>query len=231
MSDILRFGHPPIEVNLRKSSTARRISLRVSGLDGKVSLTVPRHGSLREAQDFLIEKESWIRKHLAKQPEVGLAGVGTRLPIEGAEREITQYDGKRVVLHPGAILVPRGEDKAPARVRAFLKTMARDRLAEASERHARAIGRPFGRISIRDTRSRWGSCSSEGNLMYSWRLILAPPQVLDYVAAHEVSHLVHMDHSVRFWSQVAELMPEYKTPRGWLRREGAGLHRFRFDMT
>ena len=87
-------------------------------------------------------------------------------------------------------------------------------------------GRDF--LTLRDTRSRWGSCSTDGNLMFSWRLILAPRQVLDYVAAHEVAHLVHMDHSSRFWGVVADLCPDYAAPRGWLRREGHGLHRFRF---
>lgn len=231
MSEIIRFGKPPIDVNLRKSRQARRISLRVSGLDGKVSLTVPRYSNMREAQDFLIQKEEWIRKHLARQPEVGPVQIGTLLPVEGIQRQIVEHDGKRVALHPEAVLVPRGADKAATRLRAFLKTLARDRLADAAQRYSDQLGRSFGRISIRDTRSRWGSCSSEGNLMFSWRLILAPPAALDYVAAHEVAHLAIMDHSPRFWAQVEELMPDYAAPRAWLRREGAGLHRFRFEAT
>jgi predicted metal-dependent hydrolase len=91
------------------------------------------------------------------------------------------------------------------------------------------LGRRFSRLSLRDTRSRWGSCSSRGGLSYSWRLILAPPDVLDYVAAHEVAHLAEMNHSPAFWALVARLCPGYQAPRGWLRREGAGLHRYRFD--
>lgn len=124
--------------------------------------------------------------------------------------------------------MPPGRPAGPA-VLAALKCLARDRLAEASDRHATAIGRKVGRITLRDTRSRWGSCTSEGNLMYSWRLILAPPEVLDYVAAHEVAHLVHMDHSRAFWAQVERLMPGHKSARDWLRREGTGLHRWRFE--
>lgn len=229
MAEIITFGSPPIDVNLRLSTRARRISLRVSGLDGKVSLTVPRYSSLREAQDFLREKEGWIRKHLDKRPEIELAGVGTCLPVEGEEREIAAYDGKRVLLHPGALLVPHGEARAPSRVRAFLKTMARDRLADASERYAEKMSLTYNRLTIRDTRSRWGSCTTEGNLMYSWRLVMAPPEVLDYVAAHEVSHLAVMDHSPRFWATVERLMPDYKGPRKWLRDNGGALHRFRFE--
>ncbi|MGR3434759.1 MAG: M48 family metallopeptidase, partial [Shimia sp.] len=81
---------------------------------------------------------------------------------------------------------------------------------------------------LRDTRSRWGSCSAAGGLNYSWRLVMAPPEVLDYVAAHEVAHLAQMNHSPRFWAEVAGLMPGYEAPRGWLRRHGADLHRYRF---
>jgi predicted metal-dependent hydrolase len=106
--------------------------------------------------------------------------------------------------------------------------MARDRLVAASEHYADLLGRPFGKVSLRDTRSRWGSCTSEGNLMYSWRLILAPVDVLNYVAAHEVSHLAEMNHSQAFWSEVERLMPGYAAPRKWLKQHGAELHRFQF---
>ncbi len=229
MGEIITFGTPPIDVNLRLSTRARRISLRVSGLDGKVSLTVPRYSSLREAQDFLREKEGWIRRHLDERPEIELAGVGAQIPVEGEAREVIEYGGKRVLLHPGALLVPKGAARAPSRVRAFLKTMARDRLADASERFAEPMRLDYKRLTIRDTRSRWGSCTSEGNLMYSWRLIMAPPEVLDYVAAHEVSHLAFMDHSPQFWATVERMMPDYKIHRNWLRENGAALHRFKFE--
>jgi predicted metal-dependent hydrolase len=90
------------------------------------------------------------------------------------------------------------------------------------------LGRRYTRLTLRDTRSRWGSCSATGALSYSWRLILAPPRVLDYVAAHEVAHLAQMNHSPAFWAEVARLMPDYESPRAWLRREGSALHRYRF---
>ena len=111
---------------------------------------------------------------------------------------------------------------------ALLKELARERLATSARRHSRAVGREFRQLTLKDTRSRWGSCSAEGNLMFSWRLILAPPSVLDYVVAHEVAHLRHMDHSRAFWNVVRKVCPEYQAPRNWLRREGAGLHRYRF---
>ena len=96
--------------------------------------------------------------------------------------------------------------------------------------HAARLGRRFGRVTLRDTRGRWGSCSAAGDLMFSWRLILAPDAVLDYVAAHEVAHLAEMNHSPRFWATLAGLTPEYAAPRDWLRRNGAGLMAYDFGL-
>ncbi|SFR40480.1 M48 family metallopeptidase [Litoreibacter janthinus] len=228
MAETIQLGEPPIDVTLKHSAQARRMSLRVSGVDGRVSLTLPRRASLREAQAFLRAKEDWIRGHLDRQPETTWIAPGAVIPVEGRPRLVAETRTRAVKLLEDHILVPPGSDKAGARVRALLKTLARDRLAEASARYSTQLGRPFGKITLRDTRSRWGSCTSEGNLMYSWRLILAPVEVLDYVAAHEVAHLVEMNHSAAFWGNVESLMPEYKAPRHWLRTHGSGLHRFQF---
>ncbi|MEM6596031.1 MAG: SprT family zinc-dependent metalloprotease [Pseudomonadota bacterium] len=229
MAQIIQLGAPPIEVTVKHSARARRMSLRISGVDGRVSLTLPRFAKAAEAQAFLGEKEGWIRKHLNAQPDIIQIAPGASIPVEGQAREITEAPGRAVALHAQSVAVPIGADKTGSRLRAFLKVLARDRLAEASGRYAAQLGTAHGKITLRDTRSRWGSCTSEGNLMYSWRLILAPPQVLDYVAAHECCHLIEMNHSKAFWDLVAGLIPDYAAPRAWLRREGGALHRYRFD--
>ncbi len=228
MTQIIQLGQPPIDVNVKRSARAKRLSLRISGVDGKVSLTLPRFSSASEAQGFLREKEGWIRKHLDKQPDLAAVEPGAMIPIEGAERQIVETATRVVKLHPHWVEVPYGADKTAPRIRAFLKNLARDRLSAASQHYAGLIGREFGKITLRDTRSRWGSCTSEGNLMYSWRLILAPVEVLDYVAAHEVCHLAEMNHSAAYWANVAAVMPGYKTHRKWLRDNGGALHRFQF---
>ena len=153
---------------------------------------------------------------------------GATVPVDGQMREIVETATRVVKLHPHWIEVPSGAEQTAVRLRAFLKTYARDRLAGASETYAAQLCRPFGKITLRDTRSRWGSCTSEGNLMYSWRLVMAPAEVLDYVAAHEVAHLVEMNHSAAFWAKVSQLMPDYQKHRAWLRTHGGGLHRFQF---
>ena len=214
-------------VDLRRSSRARRISLRVSTLDGRVTLTVPRHVQDRVAQDFAEEKSDWIAKALARLTPVVPVVVGASVPVEGKLRRIVPGVGRSARLSDNNITAP--EARTGPAVQALLKTMARDRLHAASSRYARELGRDFTKITLRDTRSRWGSCSQAGNLMYSWRLILAPAGVLSYVAAHEVAHLAHMDHSKAFWAVVETLCPEFEASRAWLRREGAGLHAFRFS--
>ena len=221
-------GNPPVELTLRRSARARRISLRVSGLDGAVTLTLPRGVSEGEGLKFARSKGDWLRAQLSDQPEIVTVSSGMEIPVEGEMLRIMPGTGKRVVPEGDALLVPGPEEAMASRLQAFLKTLARDRLATASDRYAGLIGRPYSRLTLRDTRSRWGSCTANGGLMYSWRLIMAPPEVLDYVAAHEVAHLQEMNHSAAFWSLVERLMPDYRDPRQWLRKEGGTLHRYRF---
>lgn len=221
-------GDPDIAVTLRRSARARRMTLRISQIDGKVTLTLPSRASEREALAFAETKQGWIRKHLEASVGHVAVGLGVQIPIAGAFYEILPGKGRRVELTDGALLVPGAENRVPARVLGFLKTRARDRLAAASDHYAGLLGRPYSGISVRDTRSRWGSCSSAGRLMYSWRLIMAPSPVLDYVAAHEVAHLAQMNHSPAFWAEVTRIHGAYADPRAWLRREGNDLHRYRF---
>jgi len=182
----------------------------------------------REALAFAQEKHGWICKHLEALEGAVPVGLGGELPIEGVLCAVVPGKGRSVRLEEGALAVPGPEARIPARALGFLKARARDRLAVASDHYAARLGRGFNGISIRDTRSRWGSCSSTGKLMYSWRLIMAPPEVLDYVAAHEVAHLAQMNHSPAFWAEVTRIFGPYEAPRKWLRTHGNALHRYRF---
>lgn len=222
-------GTPAVELELNRSARARRLSLRVSKLDGKVTLTVPRGASRRHAIAFAEQKAEWLRAQLAQRPDEARPMPGASLPLRGVETPIRTHDRRSVRFDGSAIRVPAREpERTPARLAAFLKHEARGALAEAAERHAAALGREHGRLTLRDTRSRWGSCTARGDLMFSWRLILAPPEVLDYVAAHEVAHLAEMNHSPAFWALVAQLCPGYEAPRRWLHENAPALHRYRF---
>ena len=222
-------GNPPVALTLRRSARARRLSLRVSGLDGQVTLTVPHGVSEAEALGFARRRSDWLRRTLDEQPGRVRIGPGAMLPIEGEMRQVVPAAGRQVRLGDGLVQVPGADGTLAPRLRAWLRAQARDRLAAASDHYAARLGRDYSRLTLRDTRSRWGSCSAQGALSYSWRLILAPPEVLDYVAAHEVAHLAEMNHSPAFWAVVAGLLPGFDAPRAWLKREGAMLHRYRFD--
>ncbi|WP_295316190.1 SprT family zinc-dependent metalloprotease [Roseobacter sp.] len=230
MSDVILEGDPPISLILRRSARAKRISLRISQLDGRVTLTLPKRVPEAEAISFAREKETWIRGHLdARGSDVAVA-PGAELPIGGQLHRVVAGSGRRVSFAPGEVRVPGAAARTGRRLEGHLKQIARARLADASDHYAERLGRSYDRITLRDTRSRWGSCSSDGRLMYSWRLILAPPEVLDYVAAHEVAHLAEMNHSAAFWDGVRRIHGEYAAPRRWLRQHGADLHRYRFNI-
>ena len=220
-------GSPPVSLTLRRSTRARRIILRVSRLDGRVTLTMPRGVSEAEALDFARTKEDWIRDHLAQRGSDVTVAHGALIPVEGAMREVVPVSGRRIVLREGEIGVPG--DAPAVRLKTWLRELARERLAEASDHYAASLGRGYTRITLRDTRSRWGSCSSNGGLMYSWRLIMAPPEILDYVAAHEVAHLAELNHSPAFWAHVGRLYGPYDSARNWRKSTGNDLHRYRFD--
>ncbi|MBL9050205.1 MAG: M48 family metallopeptidase [Tabrizicola sp.] len=224
-------GSPPVEVHLKRSARARRFSLRVSRLDGKVTLSMPLRAREGEALAFLRGHEGWLRETLQAMPESALrpVGLGMVIPVEGRELRVAPGAGRGVRVEGDDLLVPGDPATAGARVSAWLKTLARDRLARASTHYAGLVGRSYATLALRDTRSRWGSCSPDGRLMYSWRLIMAPPQVLGYVAAHEVAHLVELNHSPAYWEVVSRICPDWQEHRAWLRANGQVLHRLRFQ--
>jgi predicted metal-dependent hydrolase len=222
-------GDPPVEVALRRSARATRYSLRVSRSDGRVSLSLPVWASEAEALAFLREREDWVRHHLASAPRPALARIGAMVPVCGVPRGVVPGAGRAARFADGVIAVPPGPREGP-RIKALLTALARERLSRAVSVHAGALGRRHGQITLRDPKSRWGSCSSKGDLMFSWRLIMAPPPVLDYVAAHEVAHLVEMNHSDAFWRVCARLRPDYREHRDWLRHHGAESQALRFDL-
>ncbi|MEO0486231.1 MAG: SprT family zinc-dependent metalloprotease [Pseudomonadota bacterium] len=219
-----------ITITLRRNARARRLTLRVSAQDGRVTLTVPPGVSARAALDFARSRRDWLDTQLSKFGPAHALALGDTVPVDGTDRQLALGSGRVPTLDGAELLLPRRAAAAPGQaVAGFLKLHARDALTAASDRYAAALGRSFTRISLRDTRSRWGSCSSAGALMYSWRLAMAPPAVQDYVAAHEVAHLAEMNHSPAFWAVVGELMPDYAEHRAWLRTHGGTLQRIKLD--
>ena len=229
-SNRIELGEPPVSVRLNVNPRARRFTLRIgSPAEGPV-LTLPPGVPLTEAERFLRRHAAWLTQAIARQPDHVPIGHGARLPIAGVEVEVIAIPGRRRApeLGEGRLVVSGQGDPGPL-IAAWLRQRAREVLVPATHGYAEKLGRRVTAVSLRDTRSRWGSCSTTGRISYSWRLAMAPPTVLDYVAAHEAAHLVEMNHAPRFWAVVAELVPDYDRHRDWLKREGRRLHAFRFE--
>jgi predicted metal-dependent hydrolase len=212
--DQITMGGRTVRYTVRRSERARRMRLRVLP-GGGVEVVLPRGFTLREAATFVRREWRWVLRALDRvQPAAPAAlGDGASLPYLGR----TLRDGDVL-----ALALTAGTPVAAA-VESWYRAEARRVIAARAAARAAALGVTHGRITIKDTRSRWGSCSSKGNLNFSWRLLLAPAEVLDYVVAHEVAHLRELNHSPRFWALVASLCPDYRTPRAWLRAHGHEL--------
>jgi predicted metal-dependent hydrolase len=219
-------------VTLKRSPQTRRFTLRVRAATRDVLLTMPARASLTSARDFAERHSGWIGVRLARLPRPVAFKPSAMAPLRGVEHFIVHRPGARGVVwveksQGGPFLCVAGERPHVARrVTDFLKREAAKDIEAAVARHAKAIGVKPRRIAVRDTVSRWGSCSSAGRLSFSWRLILAPPFVLDYLAAHEVAHLVHMNHSPKFWALARLLCPDANRAEAWLKAHGSSLHRY-----
>lgn len=220
-------------VRLRRHRQARRYTLRIDAAAREVILTMPPRGSIKEAKEFAQKHGGWIAARLKRLPEVAPFAHGVDVPLRGESHRIVNRRGVRGTVwtetdgNGSRLLCVAGEPPhVDRRISDFLKREAQRDLEAASRRYADKLGVRIKRICVRDQSSRWGSCSNAGVLSFSWRLILAPSFVLDYLAAHEVCHLVELNHSLRFWRLVKRLYPELDRAKGWLDVHGTDLHRF-----
>ncbi len=219
-------------VALKRLPSARRFTLRVRGATRDVVLTMPARSSLRSAREFAERHAAWIGARLARLPRPVTFEPNSIAPLRGVDHTIVHRPGARGVVWierdvSGPTICVAGDPAHVARrVADFFKREARSDLELAVARHCKALGVEARRMTLRDTTSRWGSCSSTGTLNFSWRLILAPPLVLDYLAAHEVAHFAHMNHSAAFWKVTRRLFPETDRAEEWLKTHGPSLHRF-----
>ncbi len=219
----------PEDLVIRRSRRARKLTLQVDQRSGAVILTLPLRVSKAEGLEFVDRQSDWIAQNRAALPEAATLLPGTEVPILGVAYTIV-YDaktGRKPLLDPDAktLTVGGSESEALNRVRRFLRSLAQDTITPKAQTMAAKLGVKISHIRMGNQYSRWGSCNSQGVLAFSWRLIGAPEWVLDYVIAHEVSHLKEMNHSPRFWRVVATLVDTTDDARHWLKTEGAMLHR------
>ncbi|MEE2699291.1 MAG: SprT family zinc-dependent metalloprotease [Pseudomonadota bacterium] len=228
---ILDLGGRKVVVSFVRNRMARRIIMRLhqdpkSGEDGIV-VTLPIHSSFQEGLNFVNEKSVWVLKRLESLTPRVIFADGAVVPLRGVEHIIRHTSVRRglVKVENKQVFVSCGAEHLERRVRDWLKGEARDCIKIKVLEKAAVLGCKPGRISIRDTKSRWGSCSFSGNLSFSWRLVMAPEIILDYVVAHEVSHLVEHNHGPEFWNLVECLTEDVAASRDWLKKYGEELHR------
>lgn len=230
----VRHGEAVFRVAVKRAVQARRFTLRVSSATGGVVLTLPYRADIASAVDFARRHGDWIADRVAKIPRAVEIRPGALLPFRGVLHRIVHRPDMR-----GTVRIEKPDEGRPLLVVAgdrehlrrrlvdFLKRQAKKDLDKAVLKHTMALRVRATKITLKDTTSRWGSCSTAGRLNFSWRLIMAPPSVLDYLAGHEVAHLREMNHSDRFWRIVYRLCPQTDEAEDWLKRHGATLHRYR----
>lgn len=217
-----------VAARLSVNPRARRLSIRIDGRAGEAVLVAPSERKLAEVVAFARTKVGWMRERLAARvegtplkpgAEVSLFGRPVRLEVTGGAGAARLSEDRRTILSGG-----EGEAFA-RRVENLFKRVARETLQARTDHHLRALGQRPVKMSIADPKSRWGSCSPHNRtIRYSWRVVMAPPEVIDYLAAHEVAHLVHADHSPAYWSVVQRLVGDHRPFRKWLRENGPALH-------
>ena len=225
-----------LDIKINKSKRVHRITLRVCQFSGELRLTVPPLIRVGAFSNFIEQHLDWINLQKAKIIKQIQISEGIKIPIFGLERIILSdsecwedysLTSEKLTV-PTPIFQTRHKINFKDQVKNVLIQLSNEFFNDVCQRDSAKLGVSFSKISYKDPKSRWGSCSSERKLMFSWRLIMAPREVSAYVAAHEVAHLVHMNHSKSFWETVRFLCPDYMSHRVWLRYNGKMLHRFIF---
>lgn len=211
-------------VSVRRSARTRRITLKVDPLAGAV-LVMPQCADLKDAHRLLSQHHDWLKQRIVALPQRKPFVPGAVIPLGDAPHVLSHMPCARrgVWLEDGHINVSGAPEHVARRVNAFLRAEAGRRLRPLAFELSAKIDRTPAAITIREVKSRWGSCSSRGDLSFSWRLVLAPPSVMRYVVAHEVAHLAHLNHSPQFWSQVRALDDTVAASKHWLKTHGASL--------
>jgi predicted metal-dependent hydrolase len=209
---------------VRRSDRARRVRVSVDA-QGGVEVVLPRRSPERAAAAAVVELRPWIERRLADARAVrdAVAARGAAVPYLGTELALRPEPGRTRVHRRGDVLLVPGDDRAPAALERWYRRAAHREIAPRLDAAVAALGTRYEKLTIRNQRTRWGSCSTTGAMSFNWRLLLAPEPVLDYVVWHEACHLRVMDHSPDFWALVRHHCPGYENHRRWLRRHGATL--------
>ncbi len=230
MFALKEYDFPPY-IEVKRSARAKRLALRLDPKDRIFHLIVPQSTSMRRASRFAEEHDYWMREKLAELPQAVMFVHDAEFCVMGQLRRVkissdNSLKSTRITLNNKEIMVSTNLENPSSRIERFLKKMAKVELTRLAHEKAAMINKTINAVTVRDTKSRWGSCSCDGNLSFSWRLIFAPYESFDYVVAHEVAHLVHLNHSKAFWAQCRSLSDDFVEGEYWMREHGHELMRY-----
>jgi hypothetical protein len=218
-----------IDLKIVQSSVSRKLVLRIDGKERIPILSIPKYCTRKKAIDFVHENMDWIVENLQKLPEQHLFTDGEEISLFGKKVKISHQPAARcgVMLENNTLIVSGNAEFLHRRVRDYIHKLAAEEFYIRSKKLAAELGCRLNGVCIKDAKTRWGSCSTLGNINYSWRIALAPDFVIDYLVAHEVSHLKHNNHSAAFWQCVASLDSDWKKGRNWLKENGKILYAYK----
>lgn len=218
----------PVTLEIQRSPRSKRIRLRIDRIKRHAVLVLTKRASEKSGIDFVYRNAAWILGQLEALPERKVFSDGLHFSLLGEEVSIHHSPtAKRGVwLEEGILWVSGASEHLARRATDFIKEQARSYAKTKAMEFGKKLGVTPGKITIRDTKSRWGSCNKNGDISLSWRLALAPTKIFDYVIVHEAAHVRHMNHSPHFWKTVEEVIPEYKQAERWLKKKSAYLYSF-----
>jgi len=231
---MLEIAGRTLPLRIVESDRAKRLILRIETGGQALRVTVPAGVPAREVDRFVERHHGWLEQRLAKVPVKPQVRPGTKLPLRGVPHLIVHEPGSRGSVSIGevdgqpALIVHGDRTHLPRRLADFLKREAKKDIELLVARHTATVGRKAKTVKFRDTSSRWGSCTSDGNLSFSWRIMMAPPLIIDYLVAHEVAHLKEMNHGPKFWKLCGDLCPRTDEAKAWLKRNGSALQAIQF---
>lgn len=219
-----------LPLRVLENPRAKRLTLRIETGGKGLRVTIPPGLPDREVQSFLVRHQGWIESRIAKMPDQAGLRAGVKIPIRGVTHLITHQSGRGTVdLLEGNILLVHGDPAhLSRRIADYLKREVKRDIEQLVACHTATVGRKAKAVRFKDTKSRWGSCTSDGVLSFSWRIGMAPAPVINYLVAHEVAHLIEMNHGPKFWKLCHELCPDTERCKAWLKRNGSALQAIDF---
>ena len=214
------------QINIKKDKRAKRIILKVSNIDGNISITLPKYESEKKGLKFLLKNQEWVLKQLNSFPKKVPFKNLSEIPYMGKMHKIIHLSksGNLIYIYKNQIIFFGKKENLSKNIKSWLYGKAKNEIIKLANSNVSYLGKKYNKIYIKDLKSSWGICGPSGNISFSWRLILAPKHVMEYIVVHELCHLVEFNHGKEFWQLVTAIFPQRDLSQNWLKINGVKLH-------